>query len=61
MLKLLFKLNGWFYIFELSAEDEVQEEEEEEEENEVSDSDSLSSFIDNEEAEDDVNFHREFW
>ena len=49
-----------FTIFELSAEDEVQEEEEEEEENEVSDSDSLSSFIDNEEAEDDVNFHREF-
>ena len=48
-----------FTIFELSAEDEVQEEEEEE--NEVSDSDSLSSFIDNEEAEDDVNFHREFW
>ena len=47
-----------FTIFELSAEDEVQEEEEEE--NEVSDSDSLSSFIDNEEAEDDVNFHREF-
>ena len=48
-----------FTNFELSAEDEVQEEEEEEE-NEVSDSDSLSSFIDNEEAEDDVNFHREF-
>ena len=45
-----------FTNFELSAEDEVQEEEE----NEVSDSDSLSSFIDNEEAEDDVNFHREF-
>ena len=44
-----------FTNFELSAEDEVQEEE-----NEVSDSDSLSSFIDNEEAEDDVNFHREF-
>ena len=45
-----------FTNFELSAEDEVQEEEE----NEVSDSDSLSPFIDNEEAEDDVNFHREF-
>ena len=44
-----------FINFEVSVEDEVQEEE-----NEVSDSDSLSSFIDNEETEDDVNFYRNF-
>ena len=46
-----------FISFELSVEDEVQEEE-----NEVSDSDldSLSSFIDNEVTEHDVNFYRNF-
>ena len=44
-----------FINFEVIVEDEVQKEE-----NEVSDSDSdsLSSFIDNEETEDDVNFYR---
>ena len=44
-----------FINFEVIVEDEVQKEE-----NEVSDSDSdsLSSFIDNEEIEDDVNFYR---
>ena len=43
-----------FINFEVIVEDEVQKEE-----NEVSDSDSdsLSSFIDNEETEDDVNFY----
>ena len=52
-----------FINFEVSVEDQVQEEEEEEEEEiEVSNSDldSLSSFIDNEETEDDVNFYRNF-
>ena len=51
-----------FINFEVSVEDQVQEEEEEEEEIEVSNSDldSLSSFIDNEETEDDVNFYRNF-
>ena len=46
-----------FISFEVSVEDEVQEEE-----NEVSDSDldSLSSFIDNEVTEHDVNFYRNF-
>ena len=44
-----------FINFEVIVEDEVQKEE-----NEVSDSDSdsLSSFIDNEETEDDANFYR---
>ena len=44
-----------FINFEVIVEDEIQKEE-----NEVSDSDSdsLSSFIDNEETEDDVNFYR---
>ena len=47
-----------FINVEVSAEDEVQEKEV----NEVSDSDldSLSSFIDNEETEDDVNFYCNF-
>ena len=53
-----------FINFEVSVEDQVQEEEEEEEEEEIevsnSDLDSLSSFIDNEETEDDVNFYRNF-
>ena len=46
-----------FISFEVSVEGEVQEEE-----NEVSDSDldSLSSFIDNEVTEHDVNFYRNF-
>ena len=41
----------------------VEEDNNEEEENEVSDDsdlDSLSSFIDNEQAENDVNFYRNF-
>ena len=47
-----------FINVEVSVEDEVQEKEV----NEVSDSDldSLSSFIDNEETEDDVNFYCNF-
>ena len=47
-----------FINIEVSVEDEVQEKEV----NEVSDSDldSLSSFIDNEETEDDVNFYCNF-
>ena len=43
-----------FINVEVSVEDEVQEKEV----NEVSD--SLSSFIDNEETEDDVNFYCNF-
>ena len=47
-----------FINVDVSVEDEVQEKEV----NEVSDSDldSLSSFIDNEETEDDVNFYCNF-
>ena len=49
-----------FFNFEVSVEDEVQEEEREEYEVSGSDLDSLSSFIGNEETEDDVNFDRNF-
>ena len=49
-----------FFNFEVSVEDEVQEEEREEYEVSGSDLDSLSSFIGNEETEDDVKFDRNF-
>ena len=49
-----------FFNFEVSVEDEVQEEEREVYEVSGSDLDSLSSFIGNEETEDDVNFDRNF-
>ena len=49
-----------FFNFAVSAEDEVQEEEREVYEVSGSDLDSLSSFIGNEETEDDVKFDRNF-
>ena len=49
-----------FFNFAVSVEDEVQEEEREVYEVSGSDLDSLSSFIGNEETEDDVNFDRNF-
>ena len=49
-----------FFNFEVSVEDEVQEEEREVYEVSGSDLDSLSSFIGNEETEDDVKFDRNF-
>ena len=49
-----------FFNFAVSVEDEVQEEEREVYEVSGSDLDSLSSFIGNEETEDDVKFDRNF-
>ena len=49
-----------FFNFAVSVKDEVEEEEGEEYEVSGSDLDSLSSFIGNEETEDDVNFDRNF-
>ena len=49
-----------FFNFVVSVEDEVQEEEREVYEVSGSDLDSLSSFIGNEETEDDVKFDRNF-
>ena len=49
-----------FFNFAVIVKDEVEEEEGEEYEVSGSDLDSLSSFIGNEETEDDVNFDRNF-
>ena len=49
-----------FFNFAVSVKDEVEEEEGEEYEVSGSDLDSLSSFIGNEETEDDVKFDRNF-
>ena len=49
-----------FINFEVSVEEGNNEEEEQNEVSDDSDLDSLSSFIDNEDTENDVNFYRNF-